>query len=273
MLIEIKVLNKQWSKFLKKMSVLTYIILFTLIGSIASLIGGIILLAREKFAVKISHFLSAFAAGALLSTAFLDLLPEAQEKTSEFNIFLFALLGFLFFFLLERFIHWSHHHQTEAMEITRKAPKSIITLINIGDAVHNFVDGVVIASTFLVSIPLGIITSFAVAAHEIPQEIGDFGIMLHQGVKRKKVLLFNVLSATTSMIGAILTYIYGDSVKQYLPVFLSIAAGFFIYIAASDLIPEIHNEEKRSIALTETLLLLLGVFVVWGAIQMLGELA
>lgn len=251
------------------MSILGYILIFTFLGSIASLIGGIILLTKEKFASKISHFLSAFAAGALLATAFFDLLPEAQEEAGELNIFLFALLGFLFFFLLERFIHWSHHHQTEEFEVTKKAPKSVVALINIGDGVHNFVDGVVIASTFLVSIPLGIITSFAVAAHEIPQEIGDFGIMLHHGVKRGKILFFNILSALTAMVGAILTYMYGDSIKQFLPLFLSVAAGFFIYIAASDLIPEIHHEEKRSIAFFETILLLLGVLVVWSAISLL----
>lgn len=251
------------------MSTLAFIVLFTLIGSVASLLGGAILLIKEKIAIKISHFLSAFAAGALLATAFFDLLPEAQSEAGEMNIFLFALGGFLFFFLIERFIHWSHHHQSGEVEPTKKAPKSIVALINIGDSVHNFVDGVVIASTFMVSIPLGIVTSFAVAAHEIPQEIGDFGIMLHHGVKRKKVLLFNVLSALTSLIGAVLTFVYGDAIKGLLPLFLSIAAGFFIYIAASDLIPEIHNEEKRSIALIETVLLLLGVFVIWGATQLL----
>lgn len=251
------------------MSTLAFIIIFTLIGSVASLLGGAILLIKENIAIKISHFLSAFAAGALLATAFFDLLPEAQAQAGEIDIFLFALGGFLIFFLLERFIHWSHHHQTEGFEPTKKAPKSIVALINIGDSVHNFVDGVVIASTFMVSIPLGIVTSFAVAAHEIPQEIGDFGIMLHHGVKRGKVLLFNILSAITSLLGAILTFVYGDTVKDMLPLFLSIAGGFFIYIAASDLIPEIHHEEKRSIALFETVLLLLGVFTIWGTIQLL----
>lgn len=256
------------------MEILFYIIIFTFIGSIASLIGGIILLYKEKFASRISHLLSAFAAGALLGTAFLDLLPEGVEEAArlleetgtEINVFVWTIIGFLTFFVLERAIHWSHHHQVKEGEFSRKGPKAIVPLIIIGDSVHNFLDGVVIASTFLVSIPLGIITSLAVAAHEIPQEIGDFGILLHKGIKRAKVLWLNVLSASVSLVGALITFWFGESIKSLVPLFLSIAAGFFIYIAAADLIPEIHNEDKRSVALTETLLLILGVIVVWSSI-------
>lgn len=256
------------------MVLLVYILGFTFIGSIASLIGGIILLAKEKLAVRISHFLSAFAAGALLGTAFLDLLPEGVKESEhlfaetgvEINVFIWTLVGFLTFFVLERAIHWSHHHQIKEGEFSRDTPKAIVPLIIIGDSVHNFLDGVVIASTFLVSIPLGIITSLAVAAHEIPQEIGDFGILLHKGVKRAKVLWLNMLSASVSMIGALLTFWFGGSIETVIPIFLSLAAGFFIYIAAADLIPEIHNRENRSIALTETLLLILGIIIVWVSI-------
>lgn len=253
------------------MELLSYIILFTFIGSIASLIGGVILLYKENFATRISHLLSAFAAGALLGTAFLDLLPEALEESGhlfkktgiETNIFVWTVLGFLIFFILERALHWSHHHQVKAGELSRKSPKAIIPLIIIGDSAHNFLDGVVIASTFMVSIPLGIITSLAVAAHEIPQEIGDFGILLNKGMKRKKVLVLNVLSAAVALVGALLTFWLGDSIETLVPVSLSVAAGFFIYIAAADLIPEIHNEDKTSLALTETLFLVLGVITVW----------
>lgn len=156
------------------MSVLVYILLFTFLGSIVSLIGGIVLLAKEKLAIRISHFLSSFAAGALLATAFFDLLPEALEDAGEINIFLWTLIGMLTFFLLERSIHWFHHHDIHPEE---KA-KPVNILIILGDAVHNFIDGMVIAATFLVDIRLGIITALAVGAHEIPQEIGDFGILL-----------------------------------------------------------------------------------------------
>ncbi len=255
------------------MSILGYILLFTFIGSIASLIGGVILLFKEKFAVKISHFLSAFAAGALLGTAFFDLFPEALKEAEKggdsVNIFLWTLIGFLIFFLLERGIHWSHHHMVAEKLSADNGSKPVIPLIMIGDSVHNFIDGVVIASTFLVNIPLGVITSFAVAAHEIPQEIGDFGIMLHHGLKRGKVLWFNIFSALTSLIGALLAYFAGEALEGFLPIFLSIAAGFFIYIAASDLIPEIHSEEKRTVALAETLMLFLGVIVVYVAVILL----
>lgn len=256
------------------MELLAYILIFTFLGSIASLIGGIILLFKEKFAMRISHLLSAFAAGALLATAFLDLLPEGLEEADnllqktgiEINVFAWTVAGFLAFFVLERMIHWSHHHQIEEGEFSRKGPKAIVPLVMIGDSIHNFLDGIVIASTFMVSIPLGIVTSLAVAAHEIPQEIGDFGIMLNKGIKRGKVLWFNLLSALVSILGAILTYWFGNSIETIIPVFLSVAAGFFIYIAAADLIPEIHNQEKRSLALTETLLLILGVLVVWSSV-------
>jgi zinc and cadmium transporter len=259
------------------MSTLGYILLFTLIGSAASLIGGIFLLLKEKFAIKISHFLSAFAAGALLGTAFFDLLPEAFEESKhyggEINIFLWTLGGFLVFFLLERGIHWSHHHMVSDKYGSRTGPKSVVPLIIIGDSVHNFIDGIIIASTFLVNIPLGIITSFAVAAHEIPQEIGDFGILLSRGLKRSKILWLNILSALTAIVGALLAYYLGAVVEGLIPIFLSVAAGFFLYIAASDLIPEIHSEEKRTIALIETLMLLLGVVVIWFAVILLEGVA
>lgn len=247
------------------MTLLSYIIIFTFLGSVISLIGGVILLFKEKFAIKISHFLASFAAGALLGTAFFDLLPEASEHSGQMNIFLWTLMGILAFFLMERFIHWFHHHH----EHGEKEVKPVVPLILVGDSVHNFIDGIAIAATFFVNIPLGIVTSLAVAAHEIPQEIGDFGILLHRGIERKKVLFFNFLSALTAMAGAIITFFASDLITGILPVFLAVTAGFFIYIAASDLIPEIHNEDRKVIAFYETLLLLLGVLVIWIAVSVL----
>lgn len=261
------------------MDILGYILLFTLLGSVVSLIGGVILLAKEKFAVGISHFLASFAAGALLGVAFLDLLPEAaheaerilEEGGGEINIFLWTLGGVLSFFLLERFIHWFHHHHDHTEKEIKD--KTIVSLVLLGDTTHNFIDGVVIAATFMVSIPLGIVTTLAVAAHEIPQEVGDFGILLHKGLKRGKVLLLNVVSSLAALLGALITYSSGESIEGILPIFLSLAAGFFIYIAASDLIPEIHMQEKRKVALIETGLLLVGVLVIYfaiGTIESLG---
>lgn len=236
------------------MTILAYIILFTLIGSVVSLIGGVLLLLNKKIALKISHFLTAFAAGALLSTAFFDLLPEA-------NLPFWTLFGVLAFFLLERFIH--HHHSHGKAE---EEKKSVIPLVIIGDIVHNFTDGVAIAATFLISIPLGIITSLAVAAHEIPQEIGDFGLMLHKGLNRKKVLLINFYSSLAAIAGAILTYIYKESIEGLLPVILAVTSGFFIYIALANLIPEIHNRDNQKVAFWETVMLFIGVIVIYFAI-------
>lgn len=240
------------------MSTLTYIILFTLLGSIFSLIGGIILLYKEKLALKISHFLASFAAGTLLGAAFFDLLPEALDHGEIQTILFWVLAGLLVFFLLERFIHWFHHHH----EHVHKETPPTIPLVIFGDSVHNFIDGVAIAATFLTSIPLGIVTTLAVAAHEIPQEVGDFGILLHRGLAKNKVLLFNIGSALTALLGAIATFLLGEAIADILPMLLAITAGFFIYIAASDLIPEIHHENRKGFAFIESVLLLIGVLTI-----------
>ncbi|RJQ26494.1 ZIP family metal transporter [Candidatus Parcubacteria bacterium] len=252
------------------MSTLEYIIIFTLIGSVLSLAGGIILLANEKLTLKISHLLISFAAGTLLGTAFLDLLPEALHesgKQAESQIFTWTLVGILLFFIIERFIHSTHRHDG----IHARETKPTVPLIIVSDSLHNFIDGVVIAAAFLVNIPLGIVTAIAVGAHEIPQEISDFSIMLHSGVKRLKVIFYNLFSSLTALIGALLTFALKDSVENILPALLALTAGFFIYIAASDLIPEIHHEKRKGFALYETLLLLLGVVLVYILITLLRQ--
>lgn len=251
------------------MSTLGYILLFTFIGSIGALIGGLILLSHRKFALKISHFLASFAAGTLLGAAFFDLLPEAAHEGEEkgVDIFFWALFGIILFFLIERFIHWFHHH--EEFHEHEKESKSTLPLIIIGDTVHNFIDGVVIAATFMVSIPLGVVTTLAVFAHELPQEIGDFGLMLHKGLARRKIILVNVISASVAFAGAIITYLLGNILEDYIPVFLALTAGFFIYIATSDLIPEIHYERRRGFAVIESLLLIVGVITIWLSVSFL----
>ena len=252
--------------------ILVYILFFTLIGSVFSLIGGLFLLINENKTLRYSHFLAAFAAGTLLGTAFFDLFPEAIEEArlansdSSADIFLWALIGVLGFFLLERSVHWFHHHQHEYKD---ELPKPTIPLIILGDSVHNFIDGVVIAATFLVSIPLGIVTTLAVASHEIPQEIGDFGILLHKGMRRKKVLAVNIFSALTAVAGAVITFSIGERVEAMIPILLALTAGFFIYIASSDLIPEIHHENRKGFALIETFLMFLGVGTIWVFISLL----
>jgi len=254
------------------MDTLGYILVFTFIGSIGSLIGGLLLLSRQKFALKISHFLAAFAAGTLLGAAFFDLLPEALEHAEEtggsVDIFLWTLIGIIFFFFIERFLHWFHHHEDYHSD---EHAKSTVPLIIVGDTIHNFLDGIVIALTFLVSIPLGIVTTLAIAAHEIPQEIGDFGLLLHKGVKRRKVILINIMSAAAAFIGAFLAYFLGERIEGILPIALSLTAGFFIYIAASDLIPEIHHENRKGFAFIESVLLLVGILFVYIAVSTLSH--
>lgn len=253
------------------MSTLTYILLFTFVGSIGSLIGGLILLSQEKLALRISHFLSSFAAGVLLGTAFFDLLPEAMHEGEErgIDVFFWTLFGIVAFFLIERFIHWFHHH--EEFHEHEKEAKSTVPLIIIGDSMHNFIDGVVIAATFMVDIRLGMITTLAVAAHEIPQEIGDFGLLLHKGLSRGRIIWINILSAATAFFGAILTYLLGNTLEAYIPIFLSVTAGFFIYIATSDIIPEIHYEKRRLHSIFESALLIAGIVVMWTAVTLLGH--
>ena len=251
------------------MSTLEYILLFTFIGSIGALIGGFVLLSNEKFAKKISHFLASFAAGVLLGAAFFDLLPEASHEAEKRNIdiFLWTLLGIVIFFLVERFIHWFHHH--DEYHEHDKESKSTLPLIIFGDTMHNFIDGVVIAATFMVNTQVGIFTALAVFAHEIPQEIGDFGLMLHKGLSKKRIIIVNIISAAAAFAGAIITYLLGSVLEGYLPILLSLTAGFFIYIAASDLIPEIHHEKRKGFAIVESLLLLLGIIVIFISVSLL----
>jgi zinc and cadmium transporter len=250
------------------MSDFAYVIIFSFLGSVASLAGGFLLLAKKNVAQNLSHLLSSFAAGALLGAAFFDLLPEAIEE-SDAHILTWVVIGFMVFFLTERFIHWFHHHHEHNKGETLIS-KPIVPLIVIGDTVHNLIDGLVIGGAFLVDVRLGIVTAIATAAHEIPQEIGDFGVLLAQGVSKKKVVLLNIASAVVTVLAAAAAYMAGEQFGHgVLPYFLAVTAGFFIYIAASDLIPEIHQRDKRSFALMETVLLILGADVVWIAIQLL----
>jgi zinc and cadmium transporter len=242
----------------------------TLAGSVISLTGGIILLFKKDLSAKLTDYLSAFAGGTLLGTAFLDLLPEAVESMPESrNIFLWTLVGILTFFLLERFVHWFHHHHEHDENQGADYKKPTGALIILGDSIHNFIDGVAIAGTFLVNPQLGLITTLAVGAHEIPQEIGDFGILLKAGYSKKKVLWYNVLSACTAFAGALITYFLGTQITALLPALLAITAGFFIYIALSDLVPEIHAWGTKKLAIIESTLLIAGVVAVGVLVHML----
>ncbi len=248
---------------------LLQILLYTAIGSLLSLVGGIVLLLNNKISHKMIHGLAALAGGVLLGAAFFDLLPEALEGGDARTVLLFTLLGIIIFFFTERFLHWTHrHHHDEKESVT----KPVVPLVIFGDSMHNFIDGVVIAITFMTDPHLGILTTFAVAAHEIPQEIGDFGLLLKAGVKRSKILFFNVFSALTAFFGAILAFALGGILEQYFPLLVAITAGFFIYIATSDIIPDIHEENKKGFAVFESGLLILGIVVMYVAVSLLEHI-
>ena len=236
--------------------ILAYIIVFTLIGSILSLFGSLFLLLKQKITQDFSQKLISFAAGALIATAFLDLLPEAAELNEGPQIFLFSLLGFVSFFFAEKYIRLFHYHHGHG-----EKPSTVLVLA--GDGIHNFVDGVAIAVAFLVSIPLGIVTTIAVASHEIPQEIADMGVLLANGLPKARALIFNFLSAITALIGAIAAFLLAGRIEGYLYIFLAVAAGHFIYIAASDLIPELHEKSRGKRDFGSILIFVLGILTIY----------
>lgn len=240
------------------MTVFAYVVIFSLIGGLFSLLGGVLLLSRKGLAEKLAAYAAPFAAGALLAAAFFELLPESIGRLAEGAATRWALLGLLTFFLLEHFLHWFHHHH----EHPKDKPVTPAPLVVAGDTIHNLLDGIAIGAAFLISVPAGIVTAVAVAAHEIPQEIGDFGLLLKYGYDRKKVILINALSAIASTIGAVATYWIGTANELPIGELLAITAGMFIYIAASDLIPTIHSSTKQRAGYAAAALLLLGVFTV-----------
>lgn len=240
------------------MSTLQYIVVFSLIGGLFSLIGGALLLRSKKSAEKLVKYATPFAGGALLAAVFLDLLKEGVEQDGADSVLAAALIGVVIFFLAEGFLQWFHHHHVHKGE---KDPKT--SLIILGDTLHNGLDGVAIASAFLISVPTGIVTTIAVAAHEIPQEIGDFGLLLSKGMKKSKVLIYNALSALATLVFAVVTYWLGSEEALPIGVLLGLSAGFLLYIATSDIIPTIHaNRKNRRVFDLQALMLILGVVTV-----------
>jgi len=236
--------------------VFLYILVATFIISAISLIGAITLFLNDRFLKKMLLVLVALSAGALIGGAFLHLLPEALEsEVSSLKIFLVVILGFVTFFILEQFIHWHHHHDCEGCEKT--APFSYLILVS--DALHNFIDGLVIAASFVISFPIGITTTIAVALHEIPQEMGDFGVLIYGGMKKKRALFLNFLSALVAIIGGVIGFFLSTKIGASMIYLLPFAAGNFIYIASSDLIPEIKHGDNKKQSFIYFLVFLTGV--------------
>ena len=233
-----------------------YTIGSVLIVSFLAFFGIFFLALKEKALKKLLLLLVSFSAGALFGGAFFHLLPEIVSKngfTPQVSVYI--LTGIIFSFFIEKIVHWRHCH----LPVNKKHihPVSIMSLT--GDAVHNFIDGIVIAGAYLINIPLGIATTFAVILHEIPQEIGDFGVLLYGGFSKKKALLFNFLTALTAILGALIALLLSRYVGGVTNFIIPFAAGNFIYIAGSDLIPELHKECKASKSLLELFIFILGI--------------
>ncbi len=217
-----------------------YTLVSVLVVSLISLIGVLTLSIKTDRLNKLLLYMVSFSAGALFGDAFLHLLPEAAQSVFSLTVSLSVIFGIVFSFILEKFIHWQHCHLPTTK--THSHPFAFMNLF--GDGVHNFIDGLIIGAAYVVSVPVGLATTLAVVLHEIPQEIGDFGILLHGGFSRTKALLFNFLTALTAFLGAIVALLASSFVEKTTLYLVPFAAGTFIYIAGSDLIPELHKEVR-----------------------------
>lgn len=223
-----------------------------------SLVGALTLVVSPRTLERALLGLIAFAAGALLGDAFIHLLPEIAESKAGFDLTAsFALLsGVVAFFILEKVLHWHHAHFPRDEHLH---PVAITNLV--GDAMHNFVDGSIVAASFLASTQLGIATSVAVALHEIPQEMGDFAILVRAGLKPRRALVLNLLSAATAILGAVVTLVVASSIPEVERILVPVTAGAFVYIASTDLLPELHKEPEIGRSFVQLLGVLAGVGV------------
>lgn len=232
-----------------------WILLFSLLGSAGAIsLAALFLLFPVKIHKVLIPLLISYASGALLAVAFLDLIPEALDEIEPSTAFPTMLAGILIFFIMEKLIIWHHCHEEECEVHAAAGP-----LILIGDAFHNFVDGVVIAAAFLTSIPLGIASSLAIVSHEIPQEVGDFVILLESGYGRRKAFIYNIISGLATLPAAILAYLYLPSLKSATPFVVAIAAASFIYISIADLFPRLHRHIKLKHTVYQLTFMLIGI--------------
>lgn len=246
---------------------LLYLILAIVAGSALSLLGGLALLRAKKRRNLAIMLTLPFGAGALLAAAFFDLLPEAFNLGSPRELLLWTLGGFILFFVLERCASWFHHHHEHDSKVHQDQQQR--RLIVIGDIMHNAIDGLAIGAAFLVSIPTGIITTLAVSAHEIPKELGTFALLLSRGWKDKIVLLANIATAVATLFTAILVFYLGSDIHLPVGPLLAMTAGFFIYVAASDIIPDIHEQPRRT-GTIQAAMLVAGIIIVGYVITLLG---
>lgn len=231
------------------------------IGSIGSVgMAGLLLILKENILEKIANYLLSLAGGTLLGAAFLGMIPKAISITGNYkNILGLILIGIVFLFVLEKLILW-HKCGNQNCERHQNASAQLILF---GDAFHNFIDGAIIAAAFLTSNSFGWFVALSVVAHEIPQELSDFGILLKNGYSRKKALWYNLLSGITAIPGGILAYYAMDTINSMLPVVLSLSAASFIYIALADLVPQMHNKTKIKDSIIQVLLIVSGITIIY----------
>lgn len=238
-------------------------LIYTIIALTAASIGSVILSAsllflNNKWLEKVSGYLLYLAGGTLLGSALLGLIPEATESLDISHVMEWVMIGILAFFVLEKIILWHSCHNKDCERQSHAAAPMII----IGDAFHNAIDGVVIAASFLSSVELGIFVTVSVILHEIPQELGDFAILIRSGYSRKKALAYNLLSGSSSLVAGVAAYFLLDFVQAVIPYTIAIAAASFLYISLADLIPEMHKETKPKESLIQFLLIIAGVIII-----------
>jgi len=238
------------------MNILSQIITANFLISLLAFVGVLTLAVKKKIFEKLLFTLVSLSAGALMGGAFLHLIPEVVEEYENPNIFFYVLVGFILFFLIEKVLHWRHCHNDQCLV----HPFAYLNLV--GEVVHNFIDGFVIATSFVVSPHLGWTTTLAVTLHEIPQELGDFGVLVYGGFEKKKALTLNFLVALTAILGGIVGFYLNQSITCTI-FLLPFTAGGFLYIAASDLIPEIKKETDLKKSLSSFAIFILGILLMY----------
>jgi zinc and cadmium transporter len=236
------------------------IILSILIVSFMSIIGILFVFLKKNTLDNWLLFLVSLSVGSLLGGAFLHLIPEIVETTGfSLSISFLILGGIILFFVIENVIQWRHCH----IPTSKEHPHHLGTMNLIGDGLHNLIDGLIISASYFVSIPLGITTTLAVVIHEIPQEIGDFGVLLYAGYSKRKALFFNFVSALMAMIGAIIGIIFAEKSSIFAYLVIPVAVGGFLYIAGSDLIPEIHRQQENKFSFKNLAGIILGILMMY----------
>ncbi len=231
-----------------------YAFISVFIISLVSLIGLVALQFKEKQLTNAIIYLVSFSTGSLLGNAFIHLLPEATKNGFSLNIALYTLGGIITYFIIEKFIRWRHCHVCEHQH-------TFSVMVLVGDIVHNFIDGLIIGASYLASLQIGVTTTIAVFLHEIPQEIGDFGVLIYGGFTKAKALFYNFLSSLSAVLGVIFVFSFKSLFENITAFLIPFAAGGFIYIATTDLIPELHKEAEPKVSMLQLMFILSGIII------------